>query len=66
MPNNLRCSPKPPLSTDLSLIEEGKASPSEASTINVTTVSPTNAHKVRTSCYVHFGSHVKLLTGIYD
>ncbi|KAJ0083016.1 hypothetical protein Patl1_12400 [Pistacia atlantica] len=46
VPNNLRCSPKPPVSTDLSLIEEGKASPSEASTITVTPVSPTNAHKI--------------------
>ncbi|XP_031264873.1 nodulin-26-like [Pistacia vera] len=46
VPNNLRCSPKPPVSTDLSLIEEGKASPSVASTITVTTVSPTNAHKI--------------------
>ncbi|XP_044468512.1 nodulin-26-like [Mangifera indica] len=40
-----RCSLKPPLSSVLSLIEEGKASPSDASTIIVTTVSPSNAHK---------------------
>ncbi|KAL5751506.1 hypothetical protein ACOSQ2_022013 [Xanthoceras sorbifolium] len=48
LPNlNLSCSPKPPLSSSdqLSIMEEGKISPSQASTANPT-ASPTNAHKI--------------------